>query len=130
MHLHGARGMRGEVADLTVRVYRDLDDLQTLVPAWEELLSAYPLATTFCTWEWLSSWWRAFGGGRQLLVLAFYDPSQCDHSQLVGLATLSLERHRLAGLMSLRKIRLMGDGSGDSDSLDMPVRPGWEERFA
>jgi len=122
--------MSAETLGLQVRAYRDLDDLQTLVPAWEELLSVYPLATTFCTWEWLSSWWRAFGAGRQLLVLAFYDPSQRDHSQLVALATLSLERHRVAGLMSLKKIRLMGDGSGDSDSLDMPLRPGWGERFA
>ena len=122
--------MSAETHGLQVRAYRDLDDLQTLVPAWEELLSAYPLATTFSTWEWLSSWWRAFGGGRQLLVLAFYDPSQCDHSQLVALATLSLERHHVVGPVSLIKLHLMGDGSGDSDSLDMLVRPGWEERFA
>ena len=122
--------MSAETLGLQVRAYRDLDDLQTLVPAWEELLSAYPLATTFCTWEWLSSWWRAFGAGRQLLVLAFYDPSQCGRSQLVALATLSPVRHRVVGPVSLKKIRLMGDGSGDSDNLDMPVRPGWEERFA
>ncbi len=87
--------MSAETHGLQVRAYRDLDNLQTLVPAWEELLSAYPLATTFCT-----------------------------------LATLSLERHRVVGPVSLIKLHLMGDGSGDSDSLDMLVRPGWEERFA
>jgi CelD/BcsL family acetyltransferase involved in cellulose biosynthesis len=130
MHLHGARGMRGEVADLTVRVYRDLDDLQTLVPAWNELLSVYAPATTFCSWEWLSSWWRAFGGARELLVLAFYHRSPNSDGELIGLAPLSVERHGIAGPISLKKVRLMGDGSGDSDNLDMPVRPGWEEQFA
>ncbi|MGC1975658.1 MAG: GNAT family N-acetyltransferase [Candidatus Sulfotelmatobacter sp.] len=30
----------------------------------------------------------------------------------------------------MRVLRLMGDGSGDSDNLDMPVRPGFERVFA
>ena len=130
MHIPGALGMKGEVPELTVRVYHDLDVLRTLVPAWDELLSVYPTATTFCSWEWLSSWWRAFGGARQLLVLAFYDRSPNNQGKLIGLAPLSAERHRIAGPACLRKIRLMGDGSGDSDNLDMPVRPGWEKQFA
>src|SRR5438270_5448446 len=64
--------MTDEDESLQVRSYRTLEELQNLQPAWEELLSSYPLATTFSTWEWLSAWWHAFGKGRELLVLAFF----------------------------------------------------------
>jgi CelD/BcsL family acetyltransferase involved in cellulose biosynthesis len=110
---------------LQIRVYRTLDELQTLLPAWEELLAAYPPSTTFSTWEWLSSWWRAFGENQQLLVLAFRD---CN-SRLVALAPLSIAPRQIARGLRLRELRLMGDGSGDSDNLDMPVRPGFENQF-
>ena len=116
--------MTSNADPLQVCVYRDLSELEKLAPAWEALLSVYPLATTFCTWEWLSAWWRAFGGDRELLVLGFF----ARNSELVGLAPLSLERQPLGVGPSLRLMRLMGDGSGDSDNLDMPVRPGCEQQ--
>jgi CelD/BcsL family acetyltransferase involved in cellulose biosynthesis len=123
MRICGAEHMTSNADPLRVRVYRNLGELEKLAPAWETLLSVYPLATTFCTWEWLSAWWRAFGGDRELLVLGFF----AGNSELVGLAPLSLERHPLGAGPSLRLMRLMGDGSGDSDDLDLPVRPGWEQ---
>src|SRR5438105_1015321 len=117
--------MTDEDESLQVRSYRTLEELQNLQPAWEELLSSYPLATTFSTWEWLSAWWHAFGKGRELLVLAFFAPN----SKLVGLAPFSIEPCALAGLPR-RLLRLMGDGSHDSDNLDMPVWPGWQQNIA
>lgn len=104
------------------RVYRNLDDLEGLRPAWEELLEEFPGATTFSTWEWLAPWRRAFGSGRELLVLGFFDESET----LVGLAPLQISRRRVAPLLELRVLGLWGDGSGDSDNLDFPVRTGWE----
>jgi CelD/BcsL family acetyltransferase involved in cellulose biosynthesis len=112
--------------DLQIRAYRDLEDLQSLVPLWEDLLSAYPLATTFSTWEWLSSWWRNFGGGQQLFVVGVSE----GNSRLIGLAPLSIVSRRVAGPVRVRELCLMGDGSGDSDNLDLPVRPGFEDQFA
>jgi CelD/BcsL family acetyltransferase involved in cellulose biosynthesis len=127
---------------LEVRTYRSLDELETLRPNWNELLESYPLATTFCTPEWLIPWWRSFGNNfeqssresfgqnvgkdRQLLVVGFFDRT----SRLVALAPLSLIRIRVAPAISLRLLRLMGDGSNDSDNLDLPVRPGFEDGFA
>src|ERR1700693_649191 len=113
---------------LEVRTYRTLNELETLRTNWNNLLEAYPLATTFSTPEWLFSWWRSFAPSlnQQLLVAAFFD----EPSQLVGLAPLSAARVRGARAVSLRLLRLMGDGSHDSDNLDLPVRPGFEERFA
>ena len=111
--------------DLRVKRYNYLEDLSTLVPAWENLLADCPDVSIFSTWEWLSSWWRAFGTDQKLLVLAFLDSS----GHLVGLAPLSIGNHRALG-KTFRVIRLMGDGSNDSDNLDFPVRPGHEEGFA
>jgi CelD/BcsL family acetyltransferase involved in cellulose biosynthesis/SAM-dependent methyltransferase len=108
---------------LSIRVYKSLQELEQLRPAWDELLASFPGATTFSTWEWLAPWWCAFGDGRELLVLAFFDGEM-----LVGLAPLQISRRSVAPFLSLRILGLMGDGSGDSDNLDIPVRPGYEMR--
>lgn len=110
---------------LQVRVYESLDDLQGLLPAWENLLSHSPTATIFSTWEWLAPWWRAFGNDQELMVLAFFDP----HQTLAGLAPLSLSTHRVSRVLKFGFLRLVGDGSGDSDNLDLPVCAGYEEEF-
>jgi CelD/BcsL family acetyltransferase involved in cellulose biosynthesis len=114
------------MGSLSIRVYRTLPELESLRPAWEELLTDFPGATTFSTWEWLAPWWRAFGEGRELRVLAFFDES----ARLVGLAPLAISRRRVAPFIKLRVLSLWGDGSGDSDNLDFPVRAGWEEAVA
>lgn len=118
--------MRDQDQSLSLRVYQSLQDLEELEPQWNELVADYPPASIFCTWEWLSSWWRSFGEGRQLLVLALFDPA----SRLIGLAPLSVCDEPILGFVSGRLLRLMGDGSGDSDNLDLPVRRGFEEIFA
>jgi CelD/BcsL family acetyltransferase involved in cellulose biosynthesis len=109
---------------LSLRTYDSPTQLEALRPAWEELLSHYPPATTFSTWEWLSSWWSCFGRNRQLLVLALFDSGR-----IVGFAPLSISAERL-GWFWFRVLRLMGDGSNDSDNLDVPVLPGYERAFA
>jgi CelD/BcsL family acetyltransferase involved in cellulose biosynthesis len=112
--------------NLQVRVYRDVDTLGCLLPGWEELLSEFSNASVFCTPEWLGPWWRAFGVGLELQVLGFFDATE----RLVALAPLTLDTVDALGGLKLRVLRLMGDGSGDSDYLDLPVRSGCEEAFA
>jgi CelD/BcsL family acetyltransferase involved in cellulose biosynthesis/2-polyprenyl-3-methyl-5-hydroxy-6-metoxy-1,4-benzoquinol methylase len=110
---------------LSIGVYKNLQELEPLRPAWDDLLASFPGATTFSTWEWLAPWWRAFGEGRELLALAFFDGET-----LVGLAPLQISQRRVASFLHLRILGLMGDGSGDSDNLDIPVRVGWEAPVA
>lgn len=110
---------------LEIRTYRSLEELRTIEAGWKELLANYPLATTFSTPEWLVSWWRNFGKEQELLVVGFFADS-C----LVALAPFSLTPFRVANTMSLRQLRLMGDGSKDSDNLDLPVKRGFEDSFA
>lgn len=114
----------GASSHLSVRVYESLDELHALRAGWNQLISRYPWATTFCTWEWLSCWWECFGQDRKLLTIALFDAES-----LVGLAPLSISKENV-GWFSLRVLRLMGDGSGDSDNLDCPVQPGYELAFA
>ena len=114
----------GPPSNAEIRVCQTLAELRDLKPAWDRLLSQYPHSTTFCTWEWLSTWWSNFGSGRQLWVLAFFDPT-LDPDALIGLAPLSIAKEPM-GWKSFRIVRLMGDGSGDSDNLDIPVIPGYE----
>src|SRR5579863_10451397 len=61
---------------LHLRIYRDWSDLQELEPLWNHLVSTYPPASIFCTWEWLASWWRNFGKNRELFVLALFDSAR------------------------------------------------------
>jgi CelD/BcsL family acetyltransferase involved in cellulose biosynthesis len=113
------------VNKLKTEVFDSLQELATLHADWESLVADFPHSTIFCTWTWLVPWWRAFAGGDQLRILAVRDRS----SSLVGLAPLALTTQRAFGT-TLRILRLMGDGSHDSDNLDLPVRPVWEAQFS
>ncbi len=110
---------------LEVRVEDTVEALSNLQVEWNQLLSEFPTATTFSTLDWLVPWWHAFGKGQQLKVLTFYDSTQ----RLVALAPLSVTPYPTPSGVKLKLLRLMGDGSQDSDNLDMPVRPGYESAF-
>jgi len=111
---------------LQVRVCENLDQLAALVPLWEDLLEHFPGATIFSTWEWLGPWWSAFADGQRLCAAAFFESP----SKLIGLAPFVIGTRRLPGGLRFRVLKLLGDGSGDSDNLDMPVRAGHEDAFA
>jgi len=104
-----------------VAIYQTLDELGPLREEWDNLLSSVPTATIFSSWEWLTAWWRAFANEDRLKVLAFREAS----GRLIGLAPLAVTVQRWLG-RELRLLRFMGDGSHDSDNLDIPVLPGWE----
>jgi CelD/BcsL family acetyltransferase involved in cellulose biosynthesis len=106
-------------------LHSSLESLDALRVEWDALLEQYAGATPFCTWEWLATWWRAYAQNDRLLVLAARDAS----AALIGLAPLALSTERSCGV-ALRTLRLMGDGSHDSDNLDLPVRPGSEAEFS
>lgn len=93
---------------------------------WEEILCANRNLGIFCTPEWLGSWWHAYGRGRSLLALIFTDQL----GQTVGIVPLYLQREPFAGILKAKFLRLVGDGSEDSDDLDFIVRPGFERAVA
>jgi len=109
---------------MQISVYQSLESLHGISLKWDQLLAKCPGATTFSTWEWLGSWWRAFGTGK-LFVLGFYSASE-----LVGLAPLCITEREIGFGFRINVVRFMGDGSGDSDNLDIIAKPGWEERVS
>ncbi|MBI3838936.1 MAG: GNAT family N-acetyltransferase [Planctomycetia bacterium] len=104
---------------LRIRVDRlaTAEQLAALDGAWNALAGGVP----FRSWEWLESWWRAYGAepGRELFTLTV-----CDHrDELVGLAPWYLERWG-----SRRKvIRFLGSGEVCSDYLTILCRDGYDE---
>src|SRR5580658_9556199 len=115
-----------ETTRLQVRVYDSLESMEFLRPAWDKLLAEVPTSSTFSTWEWLAAWWRAFGQGQELRFVAFFDARE----ELTGIAALAVKDHTVVRGCRLRLLRLMGDGSGDSDNLDVIARPGFEDAVA
>jgi CelD/BcsL family acetyltransferase involved in cellulose biosynthesis len=99
----------------TIRAIRDTAALAALEDAWTGLLLAVPAARVFASWQWNAAWWRHWGGGARLWVLAV-----SGGGQLVGVAPLMVRR-----LGPVRKLEFLG--SGLSDSGDVLVRPDHED---
>lgn len=110
-----------EPCSLAISEYRELAELERIRAPWGNLVAKVPELGIFVTPEWLFSWWRAYGANRQLCVLLLTDP----HAGVVGIIPLYYERRKMPALPELRVLRMMGDGSGDSDDLDFIVKPGY-----
>lgn len=76
--------------------------LDALREEWSELAGA--TSNVFATWEWASAWWRHFGAGRELLLMA----CRLDDGSLVALLPLYLFASR-----PLRLLRFLGHGPAD-----------------
>jgi CelD/BcsL family acetyltransferase involved in cellulose biosynthesis len=72
---------------------------------WAALLTRIPGAPIFLTWEWIDTWWRHFGEGRELWLLTAWNGDQ----ELVGLAPLMVDPH-CGGPLHLRRMCFLGSG--------------------
>jgi len=105
---------------LRVTCCRGWEELQELAPRWNDLLSRSAADTVFLTWQWCEAWWKNYGGGREVFVLAAFEGTE-----IAGVAPLFREEVRQYG-KTWRRLRLIGDGSHDSDYLDFFVQRGRE----
>lgn len=110
---------------LSVRPCVTWEELDHFRDSWNHLLSENPLSSIFQTPEWLAAWWQAFGKGKKLLSLIFSDSD----GKTLGIAPLYIEDQFFSGL-SLKSLRFVGAGSGDSDALDFIAAPGYERHCA
>ena len=111
---------------LGVTIYHSWQELKETLVEWEDILSTNPLLSIFSTPEWICSWWKTFGSSCRMQTVAFTNTRH----QLVGLAPLYLAHVGSKPFGKLRWLRLIGDGSGDSDNMDLITRPGFEEPCA
>ncbi|HET7208494.1 MAG TPA: GNAT family N-acetyltransferase [Terriglobales bacterium] len=105
---------------LSVVTYRTWDEVQELREQWNPLLSKSLNDTVFLTWEWVSAWWNSYGANRIPFVLSAWEDGE-----LVGVAPLYAQQMGWLG-QDWTGLRLIGDGSHDSDYLDCFSQPGRE----
>lgn len=82
--------------------------------AWEALTARAATDPLFLSWEWLSTWWSAFGDtlGATPEVVAFYRDAE-----LVGLAPLYRQRVLRNGVLPVQSLQVMGLAWRDPEPL-------------
>jgi len=82
--------------------------------AWSRLLARSGADPLFLSWEWLTDWWRSYGGslGRSPDILALYRGDD-----LVGLAPLYHRFVMRGGLLLARSVQVIGLSWRDSEPL-------------
>ena len=107
---------------LQVKTLRTWAELEAIRPAWERILQGAETLTIFSTPEWLGAWWKAFAKDKELVAPVFLNSDD----EIVGVVPLYSEYVDTSLPFRVRRLRLVGDGSEDSDNLDLIVRGGYE----
>ncbi len=99
------------------------DDFLALEQEWKALLPQTRADNIFLTWEWVSTWWKVFGEGKQPHILTFRD-----ETRLVGILPCYIRNRPLLRLAKIRELRFIGTGeSVRSEYLDLICLPGHRE---
>ncbi len=100
-------------------------ELAGLRSSWNNLLAQSPSDTVFLTWEWVSSWWTAYGTAGALNVVLAFDMD----GTLQGIAPMYCQTVEARGL-KYNRLAFIGDSSVDCDSdyLDFIIAAGHEDR--
>ena len=93
-------------------------DFRRLQHDWRQLHGSLNHTTPFNSWEWLFSWWQAYGEGKELRICEWRSGGA-----LVGIAPLCLVHESVGIGPKYKVIRFIGDGSHDSDYLDFIILP-------
>ncbi len=107
---------------LEISIVDNEEGLECLQIDWNHLLLQSSSDTIFLTWEWARAWWKSYGAGKKLCVLKVEKKGE-----LVALIPLYYKSFHQFGLFRYRGLYLIGDGSSDSDYLDVIVKTGEEE---
>ena len=107
-----------ESDSLQIKKLNSWQEWEALSPALEQILLDTTGLTIFSTPEWLGAWWKAFGQAKQLVAFSFANAG----GEVLGLAPLYLEGSTRRRPSGLRRLRLVGDGTEDSDNLDLIFR--------
>jgi CelD/BcsL family acetyltransferase involved in cellulose biosynthesis len=85
-------------------------DLEALASTWSALADSAHPGAPFRSWAWLSSWWKTFSAGKELVVLVAHQEGRS-----VGLLPLFSTPSRLGG----RRLAFLGEGIVGSDYLGL-----------
>jgi len=108
---------------MDIQLVQDFQEFSALRAEWNDLLSRSSADTIFLTWEWLYSWWKCYAGTDDALhILVVRDST----GVLVGILPLYRRLQPWFPLKRIKILRLIGDGSWDSDYLDAILVQGCE----
>ena len=99
---------------ISIREVGSHSELEALREPWKELLQRTSSPTVFSTHEWVSTWWKHFGGGQRLLVLVL-----SRGLEIVGIVPWWIGRTRRAGGV-FRKVGFVGTGLSDYLDVILP----------
>jgi peptidoglycan/xylan/chitin deacetylase (PgdA/CDA1 family)/CelD/BcsL family acetyltransferase involved in cellulose biosynthesis len=108
---------------MRIALHESWEDLSNLRSDWNCLLAESCSDTIFLTWEWCEAWWKTYGDGLSLFVLSAWE-----EDELVGIAPFYADTSRYWPKMRTH-MRMLGDGSGDSDYLDCFTKRGQERQI-
>jgi CelD/BcsL family acetyltransferase involved in cellulose biosynthesis len=111
-----------ECSSLQVKKLTSWEEWEALSLDWEQILRDAAGLTIFLTPEWLGAWWKAFGKEKQLVAFSFSNA----RGEVIGLAPLYLDGSKNRRFKGVKRLRLVGDGTGDSDNLDLMFSRGHE----
>jgi CelD/BcsL family acetyltransferase involved in cellulose biosynthesis len=114
------RGAFARPAGISACVLTAPAELEAIRAEWAALNGSARAGCLFLGPEWLIPWWKHFGAGRFLQVVALREGSS-----LVGLLPLFAERVRTGGIAA-RRVAFLGDGATGCDYLDLLASPGRE----
>ena len=85
---------RVKAKDIMVRIetVNTLEGFQALMPIWDSLLVKSGSDMPFLKYEWLSCWWKGFGGDSELMILIAKE-----QDEIVGIAPLMKTRIKRRG---------------------------------
>jgi len=110
---------------MTIQVLRRIEEFSALRTEWNDLLSRSSADTIFLTWEWLFSWWQSYASPRDLLYIIVIREGT---GELVGIVPTYVHFKPWLPLKTVKILRFIGDGSGDSDYLDAILLQGREDQ--
>ena len=96
----------------TFRMISNHAELQSLAPAWRELLRRSASDEPMLSPEWLLTWWDIYGQGRELQVGCWERGGE-----LVGLALMHQRRHRYRFGLSFRRLEPIGSDVDEGDGV-------------
>lgn len=105
------------MSQITIEKVVTENAFELLREEWKHLFAATG-CSPFLSWEWLSTWYKAFGENRSLFILRI-----CREDELIGLLPLCLQNKKVFG-MNLKQLGFIGEETGGADYLDLIVKSG------
>jgi CelD/BcsL family acetyltransferase involved in cellulose biosynthesis len=113
----------GPTEAIALEPVTDEEGFRGLQQEWNELLDNSGTRSIFLSWEWLFYWWKHFKGSKQLHIVA---ARQKENGKLLGIAPFCRDTFKLFGMVTVRRLKLLGTERVGSDFMDLIIVRGWE----